>query len=296
MLAPADTLDPHRQDVIAARSGDADAIARLWEMVLPMAKRRAQITARRYAWLDADDLENSVLLKFPRMVEIFDLDGKNPFKKYVYFSLVNRMKDVLRREDPLGIRYPQKRHYPEWHRLGDECFDGFDQESAEQEPLQNLIDAEGTADTLFLEIAHLDAEITERKADLDAISQRNLSKRQRPQPQVIKKRKFSRTAIEKKSLRKFLRRKKLEKRKLKKMEEQKTIAHEQAPDQATEQAVAPKKPGKGWMKGKKRPVKKAVSAESSASDQLQLAMKFANAAGGLKKATALLEQLAALRS
>ena len=80
------------------------------------------------------------------------------------------------------------------------------------------------------------------------------------------------------------------------MENSEKIEEPTIAPQATEQSVAPKKPGKGWMKGKKRPVKKAVSAESSASDQLQLAMKFANAAGGLKKATALLEQLAALRS
>ncbi len=30
------------------------------------------------------------------------------------------VKDVLRREDPAGICWPQREHYPTWYRLGDQ--------------------------------------------------------------------------------------------------------------------------------------------------------------------------------
>ncbi|MDX1930011.1 MAG: hypothetical protein SFV81_26020 [Pirellulaceae bacterium] len=126
----------------------------------------------------------------------------------------------MRREDPLGIRFPSKKHYPEWYRLGDEAFSGFDVDSGYLEPIDELIAEEGAAEPLFIDLAHLDVEIAERQAELDEISPRppknqkgNRKKRPKPKPLPTpksKKRKpvFSKRSYPKNSLRFFLRTKK----------------------------------------------------------------------------------------
>lgn len=403
----ADHDKQHLADVIAARAGDQEAMSRLWEVAIQIADHRAKLTCHRYGWLDPDDIRNELVLKFPKVLELFNIDSPNPFSKFVYFSFAFRAKDILRAEDPLGIGYPQKKQYPQWHRLGDEAFNAFDADSGYQEPIDELIAEEGAAEPLFVDLAHLDVEIAQRQSALDEISFRppknqKGNRKQRPKPNPLpipirKKRKpfFSKRSFPKNSLKKFLRNKKTANEKIPEGTNQMQVRNERKQmicdvfrthtrltvsqaisfaklfrwqfrpaweelltdgeiirngklkqekgpltqmfslkgvpqmEQTTEQptaasseqfetqspeptpttkdkksAAAKSAAARGWEKrrakakadAKAKAKSLAKQTEASASDQLMLAMKFANAAGGIRKGIALLEQLAALRS
>ncbi len=128
-----------RETLRRALSGDPEAWKELWEWMLPMIGRRAFLTTQRYAWLDQNDIQQELCLFAPKILRAFKFSYVNPLRKYVYFRLVYAAKDVLRREDPLGVSWPQKGKgpYPEWHRLSD-LAEKWDTEGREKSPDQIL--------------------------------------------------------------------------------------------------------------------------------------------------------------
>jgi len=100
----------------------------VYERALPVAQKVARAYCRRYDWISVDDLVQDLMFEIPRVMYGFREDNAagNNWSKYLYFKLGFKAKDILRREDPLGISHPQKKAYPQWHRLGDESLSGFD--------------------------------------------------------------------------------------------------------------------------------------------------------------------------
>ena len=113
---------------MAAQAGDQDALDRIWISAWETARRVALSYCKKYEWLDADDLRGELLLGLPRFIKRYDASdpSKTDWPKYLFFKMNFYAKDVLRREDPLGISWPQKREYPSWNRLGDASLAGFD--------------------------------------------------------------------------------------------------------------------------------------------------------------------------
>jgi len=106
---------------------DQGAIDELLTRITPVAKRIATNYCRRYTWLDAEDiLQDLFAEKLMPIVHRYRPGRATDWEKYAYHRITYAVKDILRCEDPLGISYPQKKAYPEWHRLGDEAFDGFE--------------------------------------------------------------------------------------------------------------------------------------------------------------------------
>lgn len=114
----------------------AKAFDLLYATLIPVATRIAKNYARRYTWLDYEDISQEMLnvATIKRIVCGYRPGKATSFEKYAYFRLTFEAKDVLRCEDPLGIKWPQKGkgHYPEWHRLGDEAFKSFDIEGRKE--------------------------------------------------------------------------------------------------------------------------------------------------------------------
>jgi DNA-directed RNA polymerase specialized sigma24 family protein len=100
----------------------------VYERALPLAEKVARAYCKRYKWICPDDLTQDLMYEIPRIMYRYREDNAagNSWSKYLYHRLHFLAKDVLRKEDPLGISFPQKREYPSWHRLGDESLDGFD--------------------------------------------------------------------------------------------------------------------------------------------------------------------------
>lgn len=106
---------------------DQAAIDELLARITPVAKRIAGNYCRRYAWLDAEDILQDLFAdKLTQIIGRYRPGRATDWEKYAYHRITYAVKDILRCEDPLGISYPQKKAYPEWHRLGDEAFDGFE--------------------------------------------------------------------------------------------------------------------------------------------------------------------------
>lgn len=100
----------------------------IWKRLLPVAQRIAANYVKKYTWIDPEDLSQKMLLIVPEIVRQYQIGNAagNSFSKYAYHRLYYEAKDCLREEDPLGIKWPQKKKYPEWHRLGDEGFSNFE--------------------------------------------------------------------------------------------------------------------------------------------------------------------------
>lgn len=267
MLAPAEKVaDPDRAAILRAKAGDEVALGELWVAAVPVARRRAQLTAGRYAWLDSDDVENFLLSKIPDFIRTFNPDNEqgNPWKKYCYFRMVFMAKDFCRKEDPLGIGYPQKKQYPEWYRLGDEAFNGREFFGREAEPSEVLADGECTNEDLAAVLDEIREAIPER---LRKKTKRRVSKKRKRRTKVSEQVTTPETVVE-------------------------TVVEETP-------AATPER--KGWPKGKprgKQQKKKAPSAtqQPTAMDQIALAAKFAKSCGGIGKAITLLESLRELRA
>jgi DNA-directed RNA polymerase specialized sigma24 family protein len=106
---------------------DRQAIDELLTRITPVAKRIAGNYCRRYAWLDPEDIIQDLFAdKLMQIIGRYRPGRATDWEKYAYHRITYAVKDILRCEDPLGISYPQKKAYPEWHRLGDEAFDGFE--------------------------------------------------------------------------------------------------------------------------------------------------------------------------
>jgi hypothetical protein len=95
----------------------------VYERAQPIARKIAERYCKKYAWVSADDLTQNLMLEIPKIIYTFNPDNKqkNPWSKYLYFKLYFAAKDLLRKEDPLGISWPQKKAYPNWYRLQDDA-------------------------------------------------------------------------------------------------------------------------------------------------------------------------------
>lgn len=112
---------------LAQVDDDKQAIDEIFARVGKVVNRIAGNYCRRYTWIDPEDLSQSLMAeKLPKIIKCYRPGKNTDWEKYVYHRLTFSAKDLLRCEDPLGIGYPQKKQYPEWHRLGDEAFDGFE--------------------------------------------------------------------------------------------------------------------------------------------------------------------------
>ena len=112
---------------LAQVDDDKLAIDEIFARVGKVVNRIAGNYCRRYTWIDPEDLSQSLLAeKLPKIIKCYRPGKNTDWEKYVYHRLTFSAKDLLRCEDPLGIGFPQKKQYPEWHRLGDEAFDGFE--------------------------------------------------------------------------------------------------------------------------------------------------------------------------
>lgn len=133
-----------RFDFVAMGTDELFRLARaanvaVYERSLPVAQKVARSYCKRYTWIDADDLTQDLMYEIPRIMYSFREENSagNPWSKFLYHKLYFKCKDYLRKEDPLGICWPQKRQYPAWHRLGDESLEGFEPRD-EREPAAEL--------------------------------------------------------------------------------------------------------------------------------------------------------------
>lgn len=108
---------------LLARYGDKESFDYLWQLAIPQVGRIAGAFCRRYPWIDHDDLTQTMLLEFPKLVARFRPHvaraKRITWNKYLYFSLYRTGQDALRREDPLGVSIPQKSPYPSWRRFSE---------------------------------------------------------------------------------------------------------------------------------------------------------------------------------
>lgn len=101
------------QDIAAmARHGDKEAVNVLWLSVIDQVDRIVGLFTRRYQWIVHDDLRQEILCGFPKILARYDPKKGTIWDKYCYFSFYRACQDALRREDPLGIKFPQKKQYP----------------------------------------------------------------------------------------------------------------------------------------------------------------------------------------
>ena len=107
---------------------------RIYTHAQQTAEKVSRNVVRRYAWIAQEDLQQELMMRVDRWVAAFDDShaSKNPWSKYLYHKMAFYSKDVLRKEDPLGIGWPQRQHYPAWFRLGSDSSGvmGGDGESA----------------------------------------------------------------------------------------------------------------------------------------------------------------------
>ena len=115
----------------------------------PIARKLAARACKKYDWVNVDDLTQNLMLEIPRFMFAYDphSPSKTSWSKYLFHKLYFYVKDLLRKEDPLGVKWPQKKVYPKWHRLADEALDGF-----EVVDLSVLADDDAEPDLLMDEI------------------------------------------------------------------------------------------------------------------------------------------------
>lgn len=118
---------PLDQQVTLLNRMAIDLRRKAYEEAQQVATAVAKRYVAKYFWEDADDLAQSLLERFDRIWERYDPENEqgNPWGKYLYHRFSFEAKDYFRRLDPLGIGWPQKKEYPQWHRLGDEKFKTF---------------------------------------------------------------------------------------------------------------------------------------------------------------------------
>lgn len=116
MIVATDAAELDR--LMAKGIADLDLVA---SHAMGLAKRIAKKTQLKYSWVDADDLQQNLLLRLQKWVAEYDPshESSTTWTKYLYHKMSYYVLDLLRKEDPLGISWPQRKHYPEWSRLGD---------------------------------------------------------------------------------------------------------------------------------------------------------------------------------
>ena len=110
---------------LAQVDNDKQALDEIYSRKMVIAVKIARNYCRRYTFVDVDDLSQSMLLALPKIVRTYRPGKATDWDKYCYHRLFYTAKDILRQRDDLGIGWPQKKAYPDWHHLGDEAFEGF---------------------------------------------------------------------------------------------------------------------------------------------------------------------------
>lgn len=107
-------LDRVTEEEVAllAVHGDKEAYGYLWAKSESTAQRLGLFFQRKYPWVDGADIAQGVLLCFPKIISRYDPEKGTPWKKYCYHCYYRSAQDFLRKLDPLGIKYPQRKHYP----------------------------------------------------------------------------------------------------------------------------------------------------------------------------------------
>ena len=91
------------------------AVAKVWESIFEVIDSQMQrVWLRRYTFLEneSEDLVSEVVTRVPQFIERYDPDRGTPPKQFWYHTIYRAFQDALRRRDPLGISYPQRKHYP----------------------------------------------------------------------------------------------------------------------------------------------------------------------------------------
>lgn len=111
------------ENALLAHFGDQGALNYLWVKVIPQVERITGLFKRRYPWFDHDDLSQSVLCEFPKIVKRYNparAQKKNiVLNKFLYFAFYRATQDTLRKDDPLGVKIPQKKRYPSFVRFSE---------------------------------------------------------------------------------------------------------------------------------------------------------------------------------
>ena len=134
---------PEDDLILLAKYGDREAMGVLWEACIPQVRRIVAKFANRYEWVDRDDLEQEVLCKVPHIVSKFDETRKTGVNKYFYFCFYRAAQDALRRLDPLGMKFPQRKVHPPFLMLseisGADGSQGSDLEASINTAHENLL-------------------------------------------------------------------------------------------------------------------------------------------------------------
>ena len=99
-------------------------LSELWEASIPIATQVARIFASKHG-VDAEDLRQAILVEFPKLFNRFDPSRKTEFAKFIFFAFYRAAQDELRKLDPLGIKFPQRKKYPTWRYLQDVSEDSY---------------------------------------------------------------------------------------------------------------------------------------------------------------------------
>ncbi len=101
---------------ILAHFGDEEGSSHLWARLATLSGKIAMTFAKRYSWIDFSDLNQSILVAYPKIISRFD-PSRTKFEKYVAICFYRAAQDELRKHDPLGIGIPQKSQYPSYTHL-----------------------------------------------------------------------------------------------------------------------------------------------------------------------------------
>ena len=110
--------------ILLAKYGDDEAIAYLWTKTIPQVNKICGLFSRKYAWIDHDDLSQEVMLKIPAFFSRYRPESGTLVNKYLYFCIYRCAQDALRRNDPLGMKFPQRKPHPQYIPLSDLWGDG----------------------------------------------------------------------------------------------------------------------------------------------------------------------------
>lgn len=254
----------------------------------------------------------SLMAEVPKIRARYDPSFGKCWQKYFFFRAQGAVRDILRREDPLGIKYPQKKMYPEWHRLSDESLSGYD--TPDHRHQESDLDADQTENVigdLFSTLAEVAPEnlIYQRKSRRTKNSRESRAKKPRRQ---------SKKSLPRKTKLRGLKRFILNQKRRKRMSDGGSLfpaggnaddASQVPADEATQtQASVARKPtkkkaakksqkkkpgpGKGWRKGWRPSGEKQSVTPGRV---VEAGLKFAEMAGGVKAAIGILEKIASVR-
>lgn len=181
----------------------------LWQYMLEKTQKIAAKFCKKYYWIDGEDLTHNVLMNHKQKIfDRYNIGDKSntSFSKYSYHAIYRAAQDELRKEDPLGMKIPQKKKhlpggkYPEWHRLGDMGFETYDFDSDGRRPVHSaddLIDEDDDFESSvpvdhpdYLTAAERDwrgATIQQSRDTLDLIRSRQIKRSKRSNRDAVQK-------------------------------------------------------------------------------------------------------------